>query len=167
MEWDATDLSQEDLQRGLQPVEPNLGIPSSPPGGRNLLAVQLWMIEVSSADSAVYGEVLWHPTLGRTESIRGLENRHGADDVDRIRRGLVLLRETAIRGRKPGSDAFESTDSLINSIRTVIREMHREGQTPTVDRAAEVLGMDRSSLYRALQFTESVLECCASSVTKM
>jgi hypothetical protein len=151
MEWDATELSPEDLQRGLQPVEPVLGIPSSLPDGRNLLALQLWGIQVCHADSAAYAEVRWHPVLGRREAILGVESTGDINDIIRIYRGLLLLRQTAVRGRKPGSDAFESTERLLKDLRVYIAEMHRQGKRATLKGAAEMLRVDERTLNRNLR----------------
>jgi hypothetical protein len=150
-EWDASELSTEDLQRGLQPVEPVLGIPSSPPGGRNLLALQLWGVEVVHSDSNAYAQVRWYPALGRREAILGVENIGDVNDIIRIYRGLLLLRETTIRGRKLGNDDFGSKDRLLSILQHVMVQLHREGRAPTQENVAEALGIDDRTIRNAMK----------------
>jgi hypothetical protein len=133
------------------PDGPSHSIGNERTGGR-WFGAQLWQQAVRYSGSPLYIAVRRSPTHGEHVSMEGLEHSWAKEEVERARKGLIILREEqrkAGAGRKPDSiEYYDSVEELREANARVLAELKREGRVPTYElMASRLKGMSTSAYY--------------------
>jgi len=124
---------------------------SNPEEGVVRVALIAWQRRVSCQDVPAYIDARWHPAVGETVTLCGLEKTPRLPDAKRVLQGLKLLREIERRGRRANSMTMTQSEFREAYPRVYKALWEREGERPSQLKVAAELGMVERTFRRHLE----------------
>jgi len=110
--------------------------------------MQIFRQQLIYKDCPVFGEINWSPKNGVTVAIKGIE--HGTpEQVQRVKKGLELLRTVNRRGRPPGTGYFSTRESFKAIVFPIIQDLRRKGRVPTQQAVCDKLTNHFAQSYQS------------------